>query len=664
MNKCLHLLSLLTVLGFAGQLILPSKAIAAPPASAFGELPIAFDADLSPDGKRLAIILNSDGQYYVATRDMNSSDRALGATSLGQDTSPSFVKWVNNDRYFVSMYKMEEYGGVPFSAGHIYTRDINDKKGRLLLRPKFFRQYNNTIVNWLENDPDYVLMSLINPDAVRGGPSNIKRRDGENWPGVFKVNVKNGKDKRVQAGRENIRRWYTDPNGNPVIGVGLLESGKFKMIVKDRQTDRWTSDESYPGLEADTPIFSILKDGKEIIIGDYNGQDTMGLYVYSLEKRARVRALFHNDEYDVSGVIVSTDGETVIGARYVAEQEETELLGKYGTLVEEMRAKYPEFSIDYVDQTEDGNTILFMLTGPYEPGGLFKYSVGDAEPTMIERRYSKLSAQDMGNVFTVKYKARDGQRIPAFVTLPPTVQTQADIKNLPFIVLPHGGPYGRDEKRFDYFAQFFATRGYGVMQMNFRGSAGYGKSFENAGRDNWLVMQEDVEDATRYLLEKGYSDPNRTCIAGWSYGGYAALMGAAKDNEGLYDCVISMAGLTDIDEAKKDLKDYVGGRAAAKTFFGEAMKDRDMREANSPVNVADQITVPVFLAHGDQDQNVRYNQFTRMRRALEKAGGRATYMTFKDEDHFLSKQKNREAFFVGVEKFLVEVNGPSEHMAK
>jgi dipeptidyl aminopeptidase/acylaminoacyl peptidase len=283
---------------------------------------------------------------------------------------------------------------------------------------------------------------------------------------------------------------------------------------------------------------------------------------------------------------------------------------------------------------------------------------------MIERRYSGLVSPDMGDVITVNYTARDGQKIPAFVTLPPTIKSSAQLKNIPFIVLPHGGPYGRDEKRFDYFAQFFATRGYGVMQMNFRGSAGYGKSFKEAGRDNWIVMQEDVEDATRYLLSKGYADPNRTCIAGWSYGGYAALMGAAKDTDGLYDCVISMAGLTDIDDAKKDLEDYVGGRAAARTFFGDALKDSKVRKANSPVDVAGQIKVPVFLAHGDLDQNVRFSQFERMKRALEKVGADATYLTFENEDHFLSKQENRVDFFEGVEGFLNEVNGPSEYMAK
>ena len=202
------------------------------------------------------------------------------------------------------------------------------------------------------------------------------------------------------------------------------------------------------------------------------------------------------------------------------------------------------------------------------------------------------------------------------------------------------------------------------MQMNFRGSEGYGKAYEAAGRDNWLLMQEDVEDATRYLRKKGYADPNRTCIAGWSYGGYAALMGAAKDTEGLYKCVIAMAALTDINDAKRDLAKYRGGKHAAKEFFGEAMKDKSVRKANSPVHVADNIKVPVFLAHGDLDENVQFDQFLRMKKALKKADVKHTAMAFKDEDHFLSRQENREAFFIGVDKFLTKVMGPSEHMTK
>ncbi len=401
-----------------------------------------------------------------------------------------------------------------------------------------------------------------------------------------------------------------------------------------------------------------------MIIGDYNGRDTLGLYVYDLINRRKARSLFHNDDYDASGVIVSTDGETVLGAKYVAEKEETELLGDYGTSLTRLRAKYPEFSVDFIDQTEDYETLLVRMSAPYVPGGIYLYSRKDSKLTPLQNNYNGLVSDDMGLVYPLKYTARDGQKIPAFMTLPPSINDQSGLKNLPFIVLPHGGPYGRDVKDFDYFAQFFATRGYGVLQMNFRGSEGYGKSFEQAGRDNWLVMQEDVEDATKYLLSKGYADPNRTCIAGWSYGGYAALMGAAKDNEGLYDCVIAMAALTDINDAKRDLRKYRGGRHAAKTFFGEAMQDSKVRKANSPVHRAEDIKVPVFLAHGDLDENVQYDQFLKMRKALKKAGVEYTDLAFKNEDHFLSRQENREAFFEGMEKFLLKVNGPSEYMMK
>jgi len=168
---------------------------------------------------------------------------------------------------------------------------------------------------------------------------------------------------------------------------------------------------------------------------------------------------------------------------------------------------------------------------------------------------------------------------------------------------------------------------------------------------------------TRWLYEKGYADKSRTCIAGWSYGGYAALMGVATDPD-LYKCAIAMAALTDIDDAKRDLRKYRGGKFAAKEFFGEAMQDKEVRKANSPVHVADKIKVPVFLAHGDLDVNVQFDQFLRMKKALKKAGVKATYMKFDDEDHFLSKQSNREKFFVGMDKFLMQVNGQSEFMKK
>ena len=629
-----------------------STAYSAPPPEAFGELPLAFDADISPDGKHLAVIVNLEGTYYAATRLTADSRAKMEVVSLGEDLRPRYIKWVNNERFVVSVEKSEKFRSTPFTVTHLYTKSVGQDDGRFVLKnPDIFRQYNDRVVDWLEDDPDHILMAY-------------SKQEFHPYPDIFKVNVATGRSKRLERSKTGIEYWYTDDTGTPRIGRGQNDNGKDFMRIHDLKTGDWDSYEKYPGLTPDTPIYGFLKDGTELIIGDYNGRDTIGLYIYDFGARAITRTLFHNDDYDASGVVVSSDGETVIGAKYVADEEETELLGDYGTSLTKLRRQFSDYSVSYVDQTDDFQTMIVRMSAPYDAGGLYLYNRGDAMPSLIQNRYSGLEASEMGNVFPIKYTARDGQKIPAFITLPPSITDQAALKNLPFIVLPHGGPYGRDEKRFDYFAQFFASRGYGVMQMNFRGSEGYGKSFKEAGRDNWLVMQEDVEDATRFLLKKGYSDPDRTCIAGWSYGGYAALMGAAKDNDGLYDCVIAMAALTDINDAKKDLAKYRGGKHAAKEFFGDAMKDSDVRKANSPVHVAGDIKVPVFLAHGDHDVNVQFDQFLRMRKALEKAGVKNTAMSFKDEDHFLSRQENREAFFVGVDSFLREVNGPSEHMTK
>lgn len=651
-RKFLKSVVLATVVA-CGITIAPSVQ-AAPSAIAFGELPVSFDADISPDGKRIAVIRNVDGTYVAYTTTTDDVGANSTVVSLGDDLQPEYVRWVNNDRYVVSVSKLEAFRDTPFTAGYLFTQDVAEgKEGRLLVKPRgIFRQYNNVVVDWLDDDPDYILMAY-------------SEESFGSYPGIYKVNVNNGRDSRIQRPRTGIEGWLSDDNGIPRIGRGTTEKGVDKMIVFDPATEEWESYDEYPGLDPDTPIFRVIKNGTELIIGDYNGRNTLGLYIYDLKTKRRTRELFHNDSYDASGVIVSSDGETVLGAKYVADEEETELLGDYATLIEEVEAKAPDHDVRFVDQTEDYNTIIVRLSASYDPGGLYMYTRGDEVLTLIGPRYNNLSDTDMGNVVPVKYTARDGQKIPAYVTMPPTIVTQENFKNLPFIVLPHGGPYGRDAKRFDYFAQFFATRGYGVMQMNFRGSEGYGKAFEEAGRNNWLVMQEDVEDATKYLYKKGYADPNRTCIAGWSYGGYAALMGGAKDDEGMYKCVIAMAALTDIKDHKRDKKNkYRGGKHWVDDFFGEAMQNKGIRDANTPVKRAADIKVPVFLAHGDKDINVHIDQYTRMKRALEKAGVDGTYLKFKDEDHFLSRQENREEFFVELEKFLKKVNGKSEFMAK
>ncbi len=639
-------LAVATGLAFFSTLTSFNISLAAPPAKAFGELPKAYDAAISPDGNELAIIVNVKGVYGILAQKVDGSTEKPWFISLGEEIKPRYVKWVNNSRFVVSINKSEKFGSTPFTVGYLYTGDINSREGRFVVKPRgMFRQFNNRVVDWLENDPEHILMAYSD-------------EQWDPYPDIKKVKVATGRDSTVKRGQNGIEYWDADEDGVPIVGTGQTDKGTKRRVIYNAATTKWEPVREYPGLDAETPIYGILKKGTELVIGDYRGKDTLGLYIYDLGRKQISRKLFHNDNYDASGVVLSKDGETVIGAKYTAESDRIELLGTHGTLLDRLRRDYKGYDVDFVDQTQDGRTVLVKMSSPYDPGGLFAFKSQDKAPSRLSRMYSDISDKDTGDVVAVKYTARDGQKIPAFVTLPPG---QKSVKNFPFIVLPHGGPYARDSKRFDYLAQFFATRGYGVLQMNFRGSEGYGKSYADAGRNNWIVMQQDVEDGTRWLYEKGYADKSKTCIAGWSYGGYAALMGVSTDPD-LYRCAIAMAALTDINDAKRDLRKYRGGKHAAKEFFGEAMQDKEVRKANSPVHVADKITVPVFLAHGDLDENVQFDQFTRMKKSLKKAGVKATFMTFKDEDHYLSRQENREKFFVGVEKFLTEVNGKSAYM--
>jgi dipeptidyl aminopeptidase/acylaminoacyl peptidase len=645
--RLLQLLSCLFVFLLTSLTASQGKA-APPPAEAFGELPIAYDAAISPDGKHIAVVVNVEGEYVIYVQNIdNQGDPQY--IRLGEGVKPGFIKWANDHRWVASINRQDTFRNTPYTASYLYSADIKTQESGLVVEPRgMFRQNNSRVIDWLEDDPNHILMAYSD-------------KEFDPYPDIKKVNVATGRDRTVKRGKNGIEYWISDGDGTPRIGAGQTDGGDKKMIIYNSETQRWDRSDDYPGITPETDIYGILKDGTELVIADYQGRDTLGLYIYNLKQKKITRTLFHNDKYDASGVVLSKDGETVIGARYIADKDKIELLDKYGTLLDRLRAKFTDYTVDFVDQTENGKTVLVKMSAAYDPGGLYIFNSGDELPARLSRMYNEIVPDDLGNVSAVLYTARDGEKIPAFVTFPPSVKTTEQFKDLPFIILPHGGPYARDSHEFDYFAQFFATRGYGVLQMNFRGSEGYGKSFAEAGRSNWVVMQEDVEDGARWLMEKGYADPERTCIAGWSYGGYAALMGVATDPD-LYKCAIAMAALTDIDEAKKDLKKYRGGKHAAEKFFGKAFEDKDLRRANSPVNVAENITVPVFLAHGDKDENVQFEQFERMKKALEKADVKATFLEFEDENHNLSVQKNRETFFVEMEKFLNDVNGPSEYM--
>ena len=630
----------------------------------FGKLPAVRDAAISPDGKKVALYGTFDGVPSMAVIDTTSGKLVTGV-KLGKEIKPGWVRWANNDRILMSVWKTDRFRDIAYNMASIYTYSVSDNKGDFLIQPKragrtgsrigsddvVYETNYADIVDMLPDDPDHILMEFA--DEMTGVRS------------VHKVDVANGKYSTVQKATTSVQDWVTDNTGAVRVALGLNRGATQEEDVNIRIRDldgEWKPLQNWPGIDHETEFHGFTNDPAEMVIGIRNGQDTTGLYVYDLRTKSVTRKIFHNPDYDVASVVRDTDTREVIGAQYVGDEAEVVLLPGHTRAMDAMTAAFSDYQVRYIDVSDGGDTLLFTVAQPYDPGALMLIRKGETRPTQIHAVRPGLASDELGLVIPVRYTARDGQKIPAFVTLPPTVNDTASIKDLPFIVYPHGGPRARDAKEFDYMAQFFASRGYGVLQMNFRGSTGYGESFAKAGQENWAVMRTDAVDGAKWLVEKGYADPDRMCIAGWSFGGYSALMSGVKDAD-KFKCVVAIASLSDLEGELRDMRDYRFSKIARR-FITDGFRDKaDMRE-NSPVRVADQMTLPTFIAHGTLDVNVDYDQHKRLVRALKKSPAKVTEMTFKEDDHYMSVEANRQAMLKGIAKFLESVNGKSEYMKK
>ena len=627
------------------------------PAEHFGELPTIHDAALSPDGSRVAIFVNVDGVYGAQVVDLEDTGGDPVGILLDSKLRPNWIAWSGDDRVLMSVTQVQDRW--PYRLGSIYALDPDTGEGGWLVErprtrstqsrlgsdPDVFEQFYNTVVDWLPDDPDHILMSFADKRQFR--------RD------LQKVNVHTGSYTSVERGSRNVQSWTTDLSGTARVKEGLMSDADTEedYFMQVRGTDgEWRDIGEFPGIDRETVVYGFLDDPEVMVVGAREGRDTLGLYAYDLRERKVGEKLFHHDSYDVGGVVRDPRDGRIIGAHYTGDTSQTVLFDDHDDTLESVRGGNPGYQVQFVSTNDGGDTLLLKLSNAYDPGALV---LQKADGTMgsLARYRPRLPSDEMGLVVPVRYTARDGASIPSYVTLPPTVNDTAGIRKLPFVVLPHGGPFARDTAEFDWFAQFFASRGYGVLQMNFRGSTGYGESFAEAGRENWQVMRDDVEDGARWLVEKGYADPGRMCVGGWSYGGYAALM-SGVDHPELFGCVISVAGLSDLDATIRDARDFRFGNLQ-RNFILKGFASKDEMRANQPVKVADRMTLPTFIAHGEQDLAVEFKQHQALRRALRKSGAEVTELSV-DDDHYFSLQENRQKLMRELDAFLQGVHGRSE----
>ena len=611
-------------------------------------------AKLSPDGRKLAVITTIGGRtnYNLSVIDLQTK-KASAVTGL-RKANVSWFAWITNDR--VVFRSVDEYGFTT-TAG-LQAVNIDGRKYRINL------PWNRDWDYGRAPSGSYLGRSRAQQDAILIGVRNPRLPVGTGNQDVYRVDAYTLKKTRVAKNPGDVVRWVFDWNDVARAAVREVSDGnsvKRSFLYRDNAEEEWRVLGEYrlcegeilpAGFQADNRILYVLSD-----IGRLN----YALYTYDIETRKLDKLIFAHEDVDVGGVLYSHFEKDIIGIYYTAARSQVIYLepGR-ASLAKALENNFKGYSAR-ARFSDDGRSALIRTYSDRSPGAYYFYDKKTHSAKKVLEVASQIDPRDMADTLPISFKSRDGLTLHGYLTLPEQRKTPR-----PMIVLPHGGPFGiRDRWGFDREVQFLANRGYAVMQVNFRGSGGYGAAFEKAGWGQWgLKMQDDISDAVSWAVREGYADRDRICIFGASYGGYAAAMGLATTPE-IYKCGIVYVGVTDLLKLTAQYNSGVMRRWAPgagrwiKRAIGDRWGDRARLRATSPVHLADRIQAPVFIIHGKKDGRVPFAHATALRDALKSRGKSYEWLAKKNEGHGFYNFDNRVELYTKVENFLARYLQPA-----
>ena len=615
------------------------------PETAFGRLPYLDDVEVSPSGERLAARYSdgdNSGLLIFELADYGFDNRLIGES---KNLKVGSFFWKRDDRLIVSArVPGERYGTPTVETRLLAVTPGQDDIDSLFSTPsrksrELPVQIQDRIVSALANDPQHILVEYV--------PSNRENTS------LYTVDIdRRGRHKLAEKMSSNTRHFYADMDG-VARGRRGLDDGQPTLALK-MPDDSW-KDFSHR-VASGQPRFILAgfpnTRSKAFVLSDHE-TDTLALYIFDIEADAFAEQLYSHPVSDVYGIRQRLSDGAAYGAFFAEDDAVIHYFGE--NIIQDMSA--------FVGRAVDADNISFQGINPQEtmavywiangvnPGRYYIVDIEAGQLTELPPLYPELEGVALGKVISTTYEARDGLTIPAFVTLPPGIRSMTAAKDLPFMVLPHGGPNARDFVGFDWLAQYLAHRGYGVLQMNFRGSTGYGAEFRDAGNRQWgQAMQDDITDGTQWLIENGYANADRVGIIGASYGGYAALMGAVKTPD-LFTCAIAINGVSSLSQVIEDEKDYIDGKYRTR-HIGRLWSDRRMLRENSPRYHADDISVPVLLIASEDDRVVPDSHSTRMHSAIKRAGGQSELVELPEGSHYLDVGNNRITALRSIGGFL------------
>jgi dipeptidyl aminopeptidase/acylaminoacyl peptidase len=625
---------------------------------AFGALPTVTDLRLSPDGKNVAYLSPTTGQgsaLFTLSLEPGVKPR-IALSANGNPDRIASCNWVANDRLACIIYTVAREPHELSLQYVVRTVAVDAAGGQLTLlgkrtnfRTRGVSLSDTAVIDWLPDEDGTVLMERVTlPDDRLG----TRVGSSDRGIGVDRVDTRTLIATGVETPNPKAVAYLSDGRGNvrimalDVREAGGHETGKHAYLYRKKDSRKWEALSTYEYMNREGFLPVAVDPDLNVAYGLKKKDGRIAAYTVALDGSLAETLVYARDDVDIAGFYRIGRRQRVVGVNYATDYNHTHFLDAAidrlaGALSRALPA-HPALRI--TDSSVDESKLLIFAGSDVDAGVYYVFDRPSHQLQTFLVVRGALENVTLAQVKPISYPASDGTMVPGYLTLPAGAPTG---KALPGIVLPHGGPGARDEWGFDWLAQFYASRGFAVLQPNFRGSAGYGDAwFQKNGFRSWRTAIGDVLDAGRWLVAQGTVDPNKLAIVGWSYGGYAALQSAVTDAS-VYKAVVAVAPVTDINELREQHRrwsDYY----LAEDFFGDSPEVR----AGSPAQNASKIRVPVLLFHGTDDVNVNYAQSELMDKALGAAGAKHEFVTFEHLDHYLDDSSARAEMLRKSDAFL------------